>query len=111
MAAWFNLHILVIFSTYFTQLKCGAHLTIQFILFLGARQTDMVNAVNPTQEHSAKENRDLQRFHYSFMYEIHLSRSEKNGFQARPDFHLGVPKAGLKTCCMAQKHEYLSETF
>lgn len=37
MATWFNLHILVVFSTYFTQLERGAHLTVQFILFLGEK--------------------------------------------------------------------------
>lgn len=34
----FNLHILVVLSTDFTQLEGGAHLTVQLILFLRERQ-------------------------------------------------------------------------
>lgn len=40
MTTGLNTNVLVILCTYFTQLECGTHFTVQFILFL--RHLDMV---------------------------------------------------------------------
>lgn len=67
VAARFNLHVLVVFSTDFAQLERGAHLAVQFILFLGERQTDIADTAqrrarvitatrNPTEDVQDKVN-------------------------------------------------------
>lgn len=35
MTTWLYLYIFIVFGTDLTQLKCGSHLTVQLILFLG----------------------------------------------------------------------------
>lgn len=90
----FNLHVLVILSTDFTQLERGAHLTVQLILFLRERQ------------HKSQEEQKYADFTLIFHYRCIYQDLKKIEFKLSNNFHLSIQrKAGFKIHWMAQKHQ------
>ena len=56
MTARFNLDVFVVLSTDFTKLECGAHFTVQLILFL-FRQSTLLLVIKGCTNQSIHENR------------------------------------------------------